>query len=492
VAGTGGAPAPVAGTGGVATPAGAGTIGTAGEPWPAEPKNTRLEAWQLEADGAPALPLGGFWDTREQVACQFRLAVDGVLRCLPEIPDGHSATDTFADPQCQQTIFVAFRSDGKAASSHPWSVPISGASCEPVRYQALRPIPADSLMYRVGDTGTGCRRIAPGELSFSQLMMVADTSDRWEPGTESDGPRLSARLHTTQIATSDGVRFVNRVVDDRWKVDCTLYPAGVAATVECRPPTVNATGSFFVDDTCMTTELIGVHGCGPAPALILRSSTRFALGAQFAGTLFEHQKQGCLMEMTPPPDGPNGTRFYLVGEPAGADAIAAARRGTAGTARFRLGGLLGENDALIRIGADLYPYGGGARYFDSVANEDCSPVWTPDGDVRCVPASVSIITQPIYFTDAGCTKPSFYCNKGEACDTQRVILTKRDTRGRIVATAAYATSTRLAKTNLYSGNPGSCSQVGANVLDNSAPGTALSWDTFPTLHERNPMVAPAL
>jgi hypothetical protein len=487
-AGVGGAPAP-AGAGGGPVPAGAGSTGTAGGP--TEPTNTRLEAWQLEAEGAPALPLGGFWDTAEQVACQFRLAADGLLRCLPDQPDGFSGTDTFADPQCQQTIFVAFRSDGQAASSRPWTVPIAQTACEPVRYQPLRPIPADSALYRVGDTGSGCQRIPAGELSFPQLMMVADTPDRWQPGTESDGRRLSDRLRTMEIATADGVRFVSRVIDDRWTADCAFYPPTAADGVECRPPTVTATGSLFADDACMTNELISVLGCGPPPALIQRGSARFALGAQFLGTPFQlDPKRGCLTGTAPPADGPTGTHLYLVGASAGADAIATARRGTAGTGRFRLQGLLDAHDALVAIGANLYPYGGGARYADSVANEDCSPVWTPDGAVRCAPASVAILTPPIYFTDAGCTKPSFYCTKGDACDTQKVILTTHDARGRYVATAAYATSTRLAMTNLYSGSPGSCSQVGANVGNNSVLGTPLSWDTLPTLHERNPMVAP--
>ncbi|MEI9954377.1 MAG: hypothetical protein WDO74_36765 [Pseudomonadota bacterium] len=458
---------------------------------PLPSSNSRLEAWQLEAEGAPPLVLGTrFWDTQQQVFCSFVHAENGELRCFPDVPANYSYSDTYADPECRKDIAWIYQADGQRPAARPWARPllpqVVAPPCEPTRYQALRAISEDNPWFRVGPNG--CKEVNDPPVPL-QLKMIVDAPENWELGTERDGPRLTDRLHAVNVTMADGGGFVTGFVDERWKVACTL--ARGAAGVECRSPTASArSGTLFADDACMA-DLVASEKC-QEPGFELYDGAPRALGAPFTGAFFEHRPgaPACQVAGTTDSASAGGILFFRKGAPLTVAETAAApvRLGTLGTGRLRLRGLIDETGALLAIGAPTFP-SGSYPYFDSVANEDCQPLWTPDGQVRCVPVSVALLS-PGKFSDPDCKQAAFPCNKAAACDTQRVAFGQRDAYGRTVVSAAFATSTRLDKTDVYVLSSGKCTLSGTAVAGMSLAANALSWDLFPTLNERHADAAP--
>ncbi len=458
---------------------------------PLPSSNSRLEAWQLEAEGAPPLVLGSrFWDTQQQVFCSFVHAENGELRCFPDVPANHSYSDTYADPECKKDIAWIYQADGQKPAARPWAQPLlpqaPALPCEPTRYQALRPISEDNPWFRIG--ANGCQQVSDPPVPL-QLKMVVDAPENWQLGTERDGPRLTNRLHAVQVTMADGGGFVTRFVDERWKVSCTLSRGAMG--VECRSPTTSARyGALFADDACQV-DLVAGEKC-QEPGFGIYNGAAYALGAPFAGVFFEHRAgaQACQVAGATDNASAAGILFFRKGAPltAAETAPMPVREGTLGSGRLRLRGLVDETGALLAIGAPTFP-SGSYPYFDSVANEDCQPLWTPDGHVRCVPASVALLS-PGKFSDSDCKQVAFSCDKGAACDTQKVVFGQRDTYGRTVVSVAFATSTRLDKTDVYVLNSVRCTLSGTAVAGMSLPTSALSWELFPTLKERHADAAP--
>jgi len=301
--------------------------------------------------------------------------------------------------------------------------------------------------------------------------------------TESQALRLSDRVRLAEKVTPDGARFVDRLVDDRWNMTCALQPGSTSGTVECRPPTAQSASPMFADDAC-TVPLFGTAACQEAAFIAEGSASFFALGAPFTGTLYWRALQCDARETAT--TAPSGPRYYLKGAPLGADAVAPVHEGTVGTARFQLRGLMQDGGGVAPIPLGLFSYGG-YPYFDSAAGEDCRPIWTSDGQVRCLPASVWGINET-YFSDPECQRFIFGCDKGPACDSQRVLRTKRRADGRVDATIVYGASRRLATTNLYFGDGTTCALIGSSVMGISeVTGAEVPLDTFPALHERHPL-----
>ena len=126
-----------------------------------------------------------------------------------------------------------------------------------------------------------------------------------------------------------------------------------------------------------------------------------------------------------------------------------------------------------------------------MANEDCRPAWTPDGKVRCVPASISIIDLR-FFSDPACKKLIFNCGQDPSCSTKKAVVGRADAFGRIQLTDGFTGGIRLEKTTIYyrdGGNGGVCTGIGANVTDQYEATGTLPWGDLPTLPERNPLPA---
>jgi len=451
------------------------------------PAGTRLEARQLEVDGAPPLVLG-IWDTREMVPCRFMTAEDGKLRCLPEVAKLLATADVYADSECQTPIMWADPRDQVGSADHPVTVPLARSGCDPVRYQVWRPLPPGSPLFATSSTG-GCAALDTGARMPPVMEAVpfalAPAAD-WEPGTESSGLQVSDRLRLVETVTADGFRFVDRLVDDHWGMSCTLQVGPTLESVECRPPVARQTGALYADDAC-TVSLYGSDGCQDV-AYIEYGTTPVALGARFVGPLF-YKALLCDPGGTATAEAADA-HYYLKGDPLGADAVAPVRYGMMGTGRFQLRGLMRDGGGVASIPDDLF-YFASSPYFDTVANEDCRPIWTSDGQVRCVTSSTAIVIDS-YFSDAACSRFVFSCDKGAACDTQKVLRMSRDAAGLVDATILYGTSSRLGPSDVYYRDPsvGICFLAGTSATGFSeVSGPELPLDTFAVLHERHPLPA---
>ncbi|HEX2658654.1 MAG TPA: hypothetical protein VHU40_10290 [Polyangia bacterium] len=472
---------------------GGGSSATGGGP----AKPTRLEDWSLTPDGTAPLSLGPWkWDTVEKVHCRFVTAEDGKLRCLPDSP-AHLVTygSFFLDAKCQQPLY-GVQADGTVVIRRPWSQPSEQprAACEPQRYRALRPIPDTTPLFSSID-GITCKPYKPraDRAELPEVMLAADAPERWELGTPGDGQRVSDRLHVAELVTADGARFVDHLVDDRWHMPCGLaavWPPTSSSPIglECVPPGAMLTsGALFSDATCVTPASVGVvDRCQTDVAFVQDSNrARLTLGARFVGTLYQAPKGDCspIIQLD---NGPTATmRGYLPGAPLPADAIAAVTEVTAGTGRFRLRGPAGPGNAPVPIRADLYA-GSSLTFFDSVANEDCRPAWTPGGKVRCLPASVPIVGER-FFSDATCKRLIFYCT-GTNCTTRKFAFGRTQSYGRMTVTDAFTGGTPLSTTmGIYYFDGSACSLASLHATDYYEATGAVSWDTFPALPERNPL-----
>jgi hypothetical protein len=445
---------------------------------------TRLDTWRLEADGTGPLVLG-IWDTRENVHCRFVPDEDGQLRCLPEVARYlFGQGNTFADARCQQPVWVVQEDEEKTPIRRPWSQALSQSDCGAVRYQVLRPVPEASPLYSTS-TG-GCKAIKQSDIlstSVPQLPLMPDPPDRWELGTESTDVRLSDRLRVVEDVTPDGARFTNRIVDDRWGMACSMTSDFVTAGIVCHPPSISDGTNMFSDATC-TTPIYELPACQQAAFIGGRGHPAYAFGALYSGDWY---KLGLVCEKSPAPlrSDASAARYYLKGGLLDTDVEAPVREDNVpGTGRFRLRGVLDPNGLVASLPKDLL-YGGYRPFFDTVANEDCRPMWTPDGQVRCAPLSTALVTP--YFTDAQCKVPGYVCDQSAGCDGQKVVFAKTDLHGRILAQAAYTNTTALTTSPvpIYGGNP--CQMVGNIQSKVYGPGMPISWDAFPSLREVHPI-----
>lgn len=451
-------------------------------------RNTRLEAQQLETEGAPGQPLAGIWDTKEQVFCKFVTAEDGKHRCLPEAPSLLSSYGIYADADCKQELHFLGDNTGDVPPQRPWARSLpkpdnASADCEPTRFQALRPVADDTPMFRT--EGGVCYPVDPTETqSFaSQLKLVADTPERWESATESVRAQLSDRLRLMELRTEDGARFPTRIVDERWAASCTVLRPTEDGTLECRLPTAYGR-SGYSDDTC-SGELVGVPRCEQA-TFFEYNLERYALGELYSGSVYGGEK-GCafLGTANADPDHPDTYRLYRVGAllEGDAGALATARQGATGTGRLRPVGFLDDHDQVVL--SDLMYLG--PTYFDTTANENCTAVWSKDGQVRCVPESIPLLRGGAwYYTNDTCTRVAYYCSNSEGCANQKVMFVEWDAFGHNVATVGYATAVMQESTDLYANDNLGCRLVGTGVKDMAVPLSEFSLDEFPALSERHP------
>jgi hypothetical protein len=451
----------------------------------APPAGARLQPWELQAEGAPALRVG-ILDTREDVHCTFRLAADGQLRCLPIGPEELWPSGRFADAACQAPFWSARRAQGLALSEsgRPVALPTPSQGCQPRRHGvvSMRALPDGHAAFTldggrcVPDTS---EQPTPSVETVDLVVERTFEAARWALGTETDGVALTERLSVRDVVTDDGARFATTLVDSRWQQPCRLAPQGDRG-LACWPSSVNALYGFFADATCAATPLVWVPSC-ERPAFIQDTSTSlFEVGAPWTGTIYQLARtcagwgQGAA-EVT-------SDRYVQRGAPLGADALSFPTEATTGTGRFRLRGVRDRGGAFAALPSDLQRIDVPA-YADMVTGEDCWPAWTTEGRVRCIPKSVNVIDDGAYFADAGCTTPVLNCI-GD-CARAKVLRMTTDENGRPLAVAALTAGAGLPPTNVYVRLDGACKQVGAEISGLTVAGDEIPLDTFPALTERN-------
>jgi hypothetical protein len=454
---------------------------------------TRLVPWQVEAEGTAPLVVG-IYDTQEQVHCRFAPDEAGQLRCLPSSVATMEPAGAFADASCARPIFHVQGAAAAAATAGRFlALPLPATGCAPARHVVgkLAPVAAGATRY----AGTPCAALPSSSPSFDDSwrdLAVVETQPpaRWATGTEIDGPRLGGRVRLRQIATEDGARFDDHLVDDHWSQRCTLE--GTDGAVDCWPTTAFDTTLSYESDSCEGTQVWGGDVCAP-PAFIGRlGPTFYALGPAWSGSVFEKTK-GCLPERDAArPD--TRTTFYERGAALGADVLARLQWTTSGTGRFARRGLRGEGgevgeggeggdaSGLVPLADELTTAAVAARFHDAVAGADCNPIWTPEGLVRCVPTTVIVGPYTYgFFVDPGCQTKAYFCTNGP-CAGEPAIETALDAHGELRPTAVRATKRATA---VYSGVGGDvgCTPVPGDLTPFYTLEGPLSWNLFPALGE---------
>lgn len=457
----------------------------------------RLEAWQLVDAEGEALTLGIF-DTQEQQHCRFALDREGELRCLPQAFTYVESTRGYADAACQRPIFRALLPGAAALGSGPVALPLSPEGCEQ-RYALGTPELLSDSAPRYFKGQNGC---TPGggidpflEGKVSDLTLREVDSDRYVLGREKAGPLLGERLRIMEVEVEGDARFQSGLRDERWARTCWLGERNETST--CLPPSLSEGSSYFSDESCQTDALYRVDACSEA-AYIGDFGELYALGEPWTGTVFEQGKVCGELNIPLAAD----EQFLTRGQVLGADATMSLDwlwSDAPGATVRRLRGDAGEpvaiDDALFETEGVLGPLGSSSfrlkpqsfkapRFFDNARGEDCSPVWTFEGEVRCAPKSAVIEPYHDYFyLDPECSEPAYLCYSGMDCIGDEVVLMGYDQQGEYRAVSRNTAATIDGP--VYQKAGGSCSDSGpANSLffTLSEP---LPWDDYPLLTEIN-------
>jgi hypothetical protein len=400
----------------------------------------------------------------------------------------------FSDPTCQQRVYQSDSTQGKIFPGRPVAIPLPRLHCEPQRYAVgtLRVLPDGAPLY----AGTPCAPIdTAADTPTGGIVDVAVEQvlppEQWAMGTEVDGPLVAGRVRVRQIAAADGTRFDDHLVDETFGKSCLLRAYGPDLSGEgpsCWPDLLYQNAGFEGADCMGTVPVWRSEACAD-PAGIDMGGMRFALGPMWTGPVSARVK-GCNLVSDGTPDGPY--EFYELGAPLGDMTIAGAAWQAEGSGQFLLRGLRGAAGDTVLLDNEIAGPNGWIvpRYFDTIANVDCDPRWTPEGLVRCLPANVIVVAWGLaaIFSDAACQKPVLACPGfgNKACGGTPVISTAVDVNGETRAVslnAAVDLATVYATTS-----DGSCIPEPATML---APytfytiGAPLPWDAYPALTEIN-------
>jgi hypothetical protein len=458
------------------------------------PSTPRLEAWQLETEGAEPLVVGIF-DTKEQTHCAFRPDTAGTTRCLPLPVSALELTTNFADSECRRSVYRAVQPAARAvdlAAGQSLTVPLPVEGCEQ-RYAVAQLAPLTDTTPLFFDTGS-CRRSAAAanpvlaDLGQAQDYVIDEVvaPERYVSGTAVDGPLLGERLRVRQIESGDGFRFTQQLFDETWQKPCSLSTQRDA--LGCMPSSLGDTTSFHVDAQCEGQQLWRSPSCSE-PAFIGNYGDFYALGELWAEPVFERGK-GC-REWTVPG---SSDEFYTRGDALGNDAIATPAWAQAGSGRLQLRGLQGDDGELVVLSDALFDatttptvrYSGSVpRYYDTSIASGCRPVWTTQGDVRCVPET-AIVDPYVYFfsVDAECDQPALFCPRAEGCVGVDVISMAYDENGEYRAVSRNA-GKAVAGDMVFGMQNGECRPQGPAGVQFFDVGEQLSWDDYPQLGEVN-------
>ncbi len=417
--GTGGSVATGGGGSGASGGTG-GTGGTGGVPVVGEvpfTSGSRLRANVLDAGGG-ARNFAGWHDTELGVDCGFRLAEDGVIRCLPG-----GSTSYHTDASC--TSYV-----------------VPNPSCSPAPKYVMVDLPEQvdchqptAVVHEVGSKiavptlflGSGCQDVGPPPVD-QDVYLVGDAvpPSAFVAAVEKSAPR-GDQLEVPFLEAEDGAMEVTGVRDTKRDAACGEFPFG--AEQRCVPWSWASNGFFYTaifSDASCTNSLVAAGTPAPScpEAQIVVNSTGsnqcdasyllFEVGAKVTPSLVYYSDvNGCGPGGPPIPD----VTYYELGPPAPASAFPLLQMAHVGTGR------LTSVQETAGDGSFLFP---ASRFFDADLAVDCYPEVFSDGKLRCMPSITGYLGEPL-FADAACTKevafvnpcgaaPHFaYRSGGEAC-----------------------------------------------------------------------------
>jgi hypothetical protein len=382
----------------------------------------------------------------------------------------------FADADCQLPTYGGDAVWHLTDNDPLVSVPLPRDGCDPQRHLVGKLVQfPQGAPYFTLDAAGNCVNQGPLPDASTLTGVVVDivSPEAWVSGAEAAGPLLASRLRMRAVQTADGAAFPDHFVDEHWSRPCTLRTSS-NSDLGCWPDTAEV-GSLHTDSDCSSPPVVFGGACDSA-AFIESGVQLLALGDRYTGPVFERIKE--CREIA---DGPAASASYFqVGAALAADAVAPAAWQLAGTGRLQLRGLRDDDGSLVPIRDDmrasLLP-----AFHDTLANADCTPVWTPQNEVRCLPTSVAVSAYGYdSYADASCTERAYYCFDAKCTDFVPTAVTYRG------LTHADSVHQAIALGHpAYSLGGGTCTEMADSPLNLFRAGPEVPWDKYPLLSELN-------
>lgn len=382
------------------------TVACKGPPAPLFASGDRLRAHVVDG-GEGAVLFEGWFDSELGADCEFRVATDGALRCLPlagEARYGLTASDVvFRDAACTQPVRV-FRSEAPPPASFTGE-PGASTSCEtddrpvPVFTRGDEVVDAQSLYY-----------LWDGECVLSSSPI--DTLRVFEFGPEVDAATFVAATVVDEPVTSHLAAAVRRAEDGSFETvgavdrvrDAACWPLWGELPLPCIPTSM-AWGDWYRGDaTCEGDALAYTSAMAPGgsmdcpigvivdyddDACSINNVNFYEVGAPAVAVAVSDDSTGACVAIT---GDDSSHRYVVVGEPIPASAFPTLSEVRVGRGRLRVPAS-GDNGQAI-----LQP---DRTFFDEERDEACHVTRLCDGTTRCIPP----VQASERFADAACTTP---------------------------------------------------------------------------------------
>lgn len=375
------------------------------DPTPPFASGSRLRARVLDG-GGDAVKFVEWHDSELDAPCIFRVATDGVLRCLPwkqEASQGWGNVDVrYLDPSCS-TAVILLEADALAPERTVELAQISECARPEDRYQVRRVgdlVSFDELPLFRRDDASAC--VGADTLNAATSNIVVRRLEEVVPlegfvPAERVLPEGGGRLSAITLQGSDGSLQRTGVWDSGRQEECTplwddgapcvprvAWIDGLYSDATCKVATAYVSDLTPLSDTCSNPEFAVDFShtwasCSSAPSYDV-----YELGSP-VGDAFVLVEGTCTVG-----DGGERTRYAVGRRAEGVFASVAHVR--MGSGRITVSGVVGADGARLDLDNTFY---------DEEAGTPCVPQVACGGGVFCRP-------EPLdgYFSDAACTQPA--------------------------------------------------------------------------------------
>ena len=348
---------------------------------------SRLRARVLDVGDARSFV--GFHDRTLNIDCSFRLATDGVVRCLPDVP----LERAYGDPACST---VVGQPQGAACST---STPTYAAtSVGTFAQSSCNPGTPTDTYYAIGAPVSSTVYLPPNctPLAFDHVFAVTPVA----PSTFVGGSELlepHGALGSRVVVGDDGSRLTVGAYDVAQGRACAPTDLHDGGAKRCLPLNVAKLREHFADAQCTQPVAELVNGCG-APDLIVADEDFCALHTMFAvastvalSIVYVQGPAGCIQSQVP------GGDFYVPGQELASDAFPALVDVAVGSGPVRVGAFGDVSGATLDFGTGSLVLAGSQR--------SCSPARDGKKILRCIDDAAATVIYNTRFSDAACTQP---------------------------------------------------------------------------------------
>jgi hypothetical protein len=359
----------------------------------------RLKAIQQEAAGTPTWTIG-IWDSAEDLECEFTLAEDGQLRCLPK--NAWSLVHAgYSDPNCTQPAFNDISPGvdslpGVRPAGAPKLLTVTLDACASMGRSAVYEVAPQQAELYSKDGGT-CRALG---LPASWVATSHVAPERFQLGVRERVP-ASDNYEFNQVA-AEGASFTVGLRSRALDADCSPSVTGdVAGTVNaalCLPPTAGTSPFGYFSDVGCTTPLAYSFSACDYDFALLSVDGEYSLqrASAYSGDVY-------------------GGASLNECEALAEDIVDAAEFFELNTEQLPLPTLTPILTGTDRLHLEYLTDGDAwllpTRYLDVERDEPCQPVLTENAGLRCLPIVEEVhLGKYEIFADSACTLPASRCD----------------------------------------------------------------------------------